>query len=228
MQIKKLLMIFGLAASLASAATIYGGFEDTPIGGDRDFNDLTFTITGATLMQTGGTFTNLTAGLALTNAGTPFWDNVSLDGLHDNVGDYWEGEGGFSGGALGPNMQYLATPTGAMVSQVYFTGGGQVTITGGITGDHDTLEVCLVSDCAGTLQMVNGSLTKTFSGAWEVVGVVQGGGTYYSDAINNESSSLAFAQSSLGNNTSPTPEPGTLALLGAGLLAVGFVKRRRA
>lgn len=227
MQIRKLLLILGLAASLASASTYYGGLEDTPITGDKDFNDLTFTITGATLMQTGGVFTNLTAAMALSNSGTPFWNNVSGDGFHDNIGDFWEGEGGYSGGAIGPNLQYLATPSGGMVSTVFFTGGGQVTITGGITADHDTLEVCYVSNCAGTLQVVNGSLTQTFTQAWEVVGVVNGGQKYYSDASEGQSSAFAFAQSSLGNNVSPTPEPTTFALLGAGLLAVGFVKRKR-
>jgi hypothetical protein len=226
-QIRKLLAIFSLAASLAGASTIYGGFEDTPINGDRDFNDLTFTITGATLNQTGGVFTNLTSALALTNSGNPFWDNQSFDGLHDNVGDYWEGEGGYSGGQLGPNMQYLATATGGQVNQVFFTGGGQVTITGGITSANDVLEVCLVSNCAGTLQGVSGSLTKTFTGAWEVVAVdISSGKTYYSDAMNGQSSSFAFATSGLGDNTSQTPEPGAFMLLGAGLVAIGFVKRR--
>ena len=73
----------------AWAATYYGGFEDT-IGGDYDFNDIVFKITGATLVTTTGSFFGDTAAalLASNDSGSPFWNNTSFDPdtAHDNVG----------------------------------------------------------------------------------------------------------------------------------------------
>ena len=149
-KIHTLLFTLALASVAASASSaIYIGFEDTPVGGDRDFNDITAVITGATLHQTGGTFNSLTTALILDN-GNVFWDHVSADGPNDNIGNIWLNN------YSADNVQYLADAGGAMDTAVWFSGGGTVTITGGQTADTDKLYECSLG---GTnCQQVVGSL----------------------------------------------------------------------
>ncbi len=71
-----------LVAAPAWSATIYGGFEDT-VGGDYDYNDLVFSLSGSGLsINLNGaslfaepTLNGATGTLGLN--GTPFWNNDS-------------------------------------------------------------------------------------------------------------------------------------------------------
>lgn len=202
--------VLALGAAVASADTIYFGFEDTPTG-DRDYNDKFGTITGSSLHTSIGVFAPLTAAI-INDDGLPFWDHVSGDGPNLNIGNIWMGEY--------PGTQYLATPGGGLVSDVWFSGGSTVTITGGITADSDTIKVCYVASCSSTMQVVAGSLTWIPTQAWEIVGVVAVGGTYYSDPNEDHKSSFAFAT---GGNV---PEPGALGFVAAGLGLIMFARAR--
>ena len=101
---------FGLAS--ASASTIYGGFEDT-VGGDYDYNDLVFSLSGDSLaLHSTGTYFAKPAVLNSTGAmgqnGTPFWNNVSADGPNENIG-YCIYVGCSGAAAINPNVKYLAS-----------------------------------------------------------------------------------------------------------------------
>ena len=205
--------IFALAALTASASSvIYLGFEDSPTG-DRDYNDVMASITGSTLHTSTGVFTVLTPAIVNADSGNPFWDHVSGDGPNMNIGNFWESEEG---------IEYLATAGGGKVSDVWFSGGSTVTITGGITADHDTIGVCYVSNCAGTTQWITGpSLTFAATGNFEIVGKNGSPGVeFYSDPSWNESSSFAFAQGT------QTPEPNAAVGLGLGLALILTARAR--
>ena len=73
-------------ATTYTASKYYVGFEDTSKPGcDCDFNDL--------IISMGGSGLNLISAGILNNAfnpsndGTPFWDNLSSDSTHANVGN---------------------------------------------------------------------------------------------------------------------------------------------
>jgi hypothetical protein len=209
-----LLFVLALASVAASASSLvtYLSFEDTPITGDRDFNDITATVTGAVLHQTGGVFSVLTAALVNPDNGAIFWDHVSSDGPNDNIGNVWL--------TTEPGAQYLATPSGGLVSTVYFSGGSTVTITGGQTADTDKLFECALGGTG--CQAVNGSLTFTPTGDWELMAQVNGGAKYYSDPTWQQSSSFAFAQ----GTEAPEPNAGLLALAGLGFVLMSRRWRR--
>ena len=71
---------------------------------------------GDTISENGGspTFTNVPANLATgLGTGTPFWDNVSGDGVNKNIGYFLTASGGFSGGTNYSPSQYLAASSGS-------------------------------------------------------------------------------------------------------------------
>src|SRR5580692_4751286 len=98
-----ILLSMTASASVITCNPCLGGFEDTPntpIERLGDFNDLTFSVSGGSMIQSGGVLTPLTPALVLSNSHSPFWNNVSLDCQHCNIGDYWEGVGGYFGGPV--------------------------------------------------------------------------------------------------------------------------------
>ena len=125
----------------ATSTTIWGGFEDTTPGGDHDYNDLVFSISGANLSlntATGQLFAEST--VTLGTSGTPFWNHQSSDGPNDNIGFcIYQGCGGHA--AQDPGADFLATSAGGNVSDVTFSVGGDVAeqVTISITADTDLL-----------------------------------------------------------------------------------------
>jgi hypothetical protein len=207
-----------LLAMSASAGTVIIGMEDNDTSSsDRDFQDLIASVTSASI-QTGGIWSNLTPSV-VNQSGTPFWDNPSQDGTNMNLGNFALGDGGFTGGPIAPGLQYLASPTGGMVS-FSFAGAAIITVIGGITSDADVLGVCPDQNCnAGNTIWINGSLNYTPTGAWELTGINGLGAQWYSDPTAGQTSEFAALESV------PTPEPATLALIGLGMLFLGWVRR---
>ncbi len=241
-------MIF-LAATPIWASSIYGGFEDTTVAGngDFDYNDVVFSITGATLVQSGGQFFSDSASQLLSSAdsGTPFWNRASLDAdsAHDNVGYCIYGDGSDSGACNGhpagldTTAQYLATSTGGSVTDVTFTpqdAAGTVLLT--ITADNDVL-YWYDTKTPTVLNLIGPGTTAINLAPGDSFGLAanngggSGGTTFYSvvDAAGNnggDSASLshfAFFE----NPTTASPEPATMSLFGAGLIGIGIWSRKK-
>jgi hypothetical protein len=221
------------------ATTYWGGFEDTVgSGADYDYNDMVFSISGDGLTlntATGVWFNKSSAGALNTGfgahglAGTPFWNNTSLDSSGgDSVGFCIYGGGVCNGGvALAAGDQYLATATGNSVNDVYFSVDGNVTeqVTLSISADTNTLGWRLKS--GGPINPftsgVQGPVSFTPGGDFILVGLVGGGPTFTSNSAANDGvSHFAFFGPSAA-----TPEPASIALLGFALLGGGLVFRKK-
>jgi hypothetical protein len=153
-------------------------------------------------------------------------------------------------GITGSNFQIMtgtngsgASPANSIpfgTSYLSVLGGGTATISlgaGGVTGFQfdwgsiDSYNTLSVASSAGTLQFVPG--TTSFpnqangnqaaagtNGLFSVFG--DAGEIFYSITLASRSNSFE-----IDNLATSVPEPGTLALLGLGLIGLGFGKRRR-
>jgi len=233
-------ILVGVAAALltspAFATTYWGGFEDTSgSGADYDYNDLIFSITGTNLTLHTGTgvwFNQASAGVLNTGvgaaglAGTPFWNNSSLDGAGGkNVGFAIYG-GGTIGGPLAPGYQYLATATGASVNDVFFSVSGDVSeqVAISVTAATDALGWQLAS--GGAIHLfaagVQGPVTFTPGGDFVLIGNVASPATSFASntAAADGVSHFAFFGPAV-------PEPSSIGLLGFALLSGGLAFRKR-
>ncbi len=229
-----------LLAAPAWSATIYGGFEDT-VGSDYDYNDVVFSLSGNGLsINLNGA--NLYAEPTLNGAtgsygqnNTPFWNNDSYDGANDGVGFCIYGGGNCNGGTgLDPSADYIAssnTSTTGSANNITFTDSGSVntSVTLSITSNTDTLGWYNTST-PGTINLLGGMGTYTFSpgGTFGLVGEVNGITTFYSNTAAGGTQDPNGGVSHFAFFESPTPEPSTFLLLGAGFVALGSLRRRPA
>lgn len=244
-KISKHFSLLGLALLLtvpswADTVTYYGGFEDS-INGDYDYNDLVYSISGngLTLNQSGGVWSPEPA---LNTSGNPFWDRLSFDGPNYNVG-YCIYGGGSCGAGLDPSANYLATPSGGSVDNVWFSVSGTVdaSVYFKIAGDSNVLGWALVSDPTD-IHWVNSSSTETGSFSFTPTGNFilvannsggSGGLTFYSDVADggttdsNDSGYYDSHFAFFGNTSTPVPEPGSMVLMGTALLGLSVLLRRR-
>jgi len=235
-------ILLGAAAALLTtptfATTYWGGFEDTSgSSADYDYNDLIFSLTGTnlTLHTAAGQWFNQSAAGPLNTgsgaaglAGTPFWNNSSLDGAGGmNVGWAIYGGGAINGGtALAPGSQYLATPTGTSVNDVWFSVTGDVSqqVFLAISAAADSLGWQLRSGGAVHLfsSGVQGPVTFTPGGDFILVGNMAPSASFTSDAASGDGvSHFAFFQATA------VPEPSSIGLLGFALLGGGLAFRKR-
>ena len=211
-------------ATSFSSGAYYVGVEDLPVSGpgtgDKDYNDLIFTLSGTGLkLNSNGTLSNP---ITPNDNGSPFWDNLSIDGAGKNFGDclYTTPVNACTGGApIDPSAKYLSN--GGGFAGFDFSGAsGSVTLTVDVSlhSDNDTLYWCTdFSHCHG---ITGGGI------------FTPGAGTFYFTLVNmtgtshnytSETSNFAAALSP----TQATPEPLSLALTGSGLLGLFFLRRRR-
>ncbi len=86
---------------------------------------------------------------------------------------------------------------------------------------------------AGAIKTNSGSGTRTVSslGGYELlVGISFSGDTAFYNAINSGNFGFEFASATCGNDViagSPVPEPVSMSLVGAGLLTIAFLRRKR-
>lgn len=121
----------------------------------------------------------------------------------------------------------------AMIGSTMMVSGGPTTITWGTgelvyttTSDWDVIET-VVDDDSFFLIATDGVFTSNVPGAMETPGNVN---FSFQDPIivnNNGEEAIQYYSFSASGATSPIPEPGTFALLGAGLIGLGVVSRRR-
>lgn len=222
-----------LLSSPVFATTYYGGFEDVKdqsrMQSDYHYNDMIFSLSGTGLMLNSSE--NFYSKPTLDQNGRPFWDNVSYDGQKMNVG-YCIYGGGNCGDGIDPNAKFLASNPNNMTgsaNDVTFHVDGSVTanLLMNISAYTNTLGYYLVSDPTKSFHSLTATATPnvySFSptGDFGLIGKV-GSTMYYSQTMYGESddvSHFAFFSSS-------APEPGMMGLMGAGLIGIGALVRRK-
>ena len=231
------------AAVPANASTFFGGFEDT-INGDYDYNDLVFSLSAPSLslLSTANYYakpSNLVANGPIGQTGTPFWNNASSDGNTYNVGYCIYGGGNCNGGtALDATAKFLASNNSSNVGSandvVFSVGSGSVSTTVYLTitaandflGWYNTATPGTVNFFSATGN-TTGTYNFTPTGNFGLVGRnASSGNSFYSNTSVAQNTTDDVSHFAFFANPVSTPEPGTWALLGSSLLALGFVRRR--
>ena len=231
------LFLVGAALLMASpmfASTYYGGFEDLR-NGDYDYNDLVFSLSGSKLSlktSDGAWFSEP----AVNNNAKPFWDNLSGDGDKKNVG-YCIYGGGTCGSGIDPDAKYLGDKShkNLAADDVYFS-------TRGAVESDLILSIASATDVLGWYNVSSPNIVHLFNtnggtGSYSFnphgdFGLIASNGVdshsfYYSQdkyGIQDSTSHFAFFQA---EDMQPTPEPGTMGVMGGGLMLVGAFFRSR-
>jgi hypothetical protein len=198
---KKVLLLTALLLALPFAAFAGSSVDFTNGGGTLSGTNSGLTLTGSTLIAANGLGGGLITG---SNLGTVSFSTGALSGGTLQMGGTFAAGGAFS---------ITGNGTGGIPNGVIFNGS----FTGPVTWTLITLG-------NGTHNYtLNGSLT----GTWYAGGTINGATVQLTINTGRGFFNGQTTVSSGDTNFTTVPEPGTLSLLGTGLIAVGGIVRRK-
>ena len=198
---KKVLLLTALLLALPFAAFAGSSVDFTNGGGTLSGTNSGLTLTGSTLIAANGLGGGLITG---SNLGTVSFSTGALSGGTLQMGATFAAGGSFS---------ITGNGTGGIPNGVIFNGS----FTGPVTWT-------LVTLANGTH---NYTLTGSLTGTWYAGGTVNGATVQLTINTGHGFFNGQTTVSSGDTNFTTVPEPGTLSLLGTGLIAVGGVVRRK-
>jgi hypothetical protein len=199
--IKKVLLLAALVLALPFAALAGSSVDFTNSGGTLSGTNSGLTLTGSTLIAANGLGGGLITG---SNLGTVSFSTGTLNGGTLQMGGTFAAGGAFS---------ITGNGTGGIPNGVIFNGS----FTGPVTWTLITLG-------NGTH---NYTLTGSLTGTWYAGGTVNGATVQLTINTGHGFFTGQTTVSSGDTNFTTVPEPGTLSLLGTGLIAVGGIVRRK-
>ena len=197
---KKVLLLTALLLALPFAAFAGSSIDFTNGGGTLSGTNSGLTLTGSTLIAANGLGGGLITG---SNLGTVSFSTGILSGGTLQMGGTFAAGGAFSVSGNG---------TSGIPNGVIFNGS----FTGPVTWT-------LVTLANGTH---NYTLTGSLTGTWYAGGTVNGATVQLTINTGRGFFNGQTTVSSGDTNFTTVPEPGTLSLLGTGLIAVGGIVRR--
>ena len=198
---KKVLLLTALLLALPFAAFAGSSIDFTNGGGTLSGSNSGLTLTGSTLIAANGLGGGLITG---SNLGTVSFSTGILSGGTLQMGGTFAAGGAFSVSGNG---------TSGIPNGVIFNGS----FTGPVTWT-------LVTLANGTH---NYTLTGSLTGTWYAGGTVNGATVQLTINTGRGFFNGQTTVSSGDTNFTTVPEPGTLSLLGTGLIAVGGIVRRK-
>jgi hypothetical protein len=198
--VNKVLLLAALVLVVPFAAFAGSSVDFTNSGGTLSGTNSGLTLTGSTLIAANG----LGGGLITGNLGTVSFSTGVLSGGTLQMG------GTFAAGAA---FSITGNGTGGIPNGAIFNGS----FTGPVTWT-------LVTLANGTH---NYTLTGSLTGTWYAGGTVNGATVQLTINTGHGFFNGQTTVSSGDTNFTAVPEPGTLSLLGTGLIAVGGIVRRK-
>jgi hypothetical protein len=198
--VNKVLLLAALVLVVPFAAFAGSSVDFTNSGGTLSGSNSGLTLTGSTLIAANG----LGGGLITGNLGTVSFSTGVLSGGTLQMGGTFAAGGAFS---------ITGNGTGGIPNGAIFNGS----FTGPVTWT-------LVTLANGTH---NYTLTGSLTGTWYAGGTVNGATVQLTINTGHGFFNGQTTVSSGDTNFTAVPEPGTLSLLGTGLIAVGGIVRRK-